>query len=169
VAAVAITPDGGKTWTFSQSPHGFGVGEPALYEQKDGTLIFYLRDDLSTAHRIRMSKSYDHGLTWTPIVNTDFPNPASGLEVIRLANGNIVLAYNDKTEDPRNSLAVSMSDDEGKTWKWMRHIERTEGAGRFDYPSIIQARDGMLHVTYSYNLQTIKHVVFTEEWIKQGD
>ena len=116
-----------------------------------------------------MSKSYDGGLTWTPIVNTDFPNPASGLEVIRLASGNIVLAYNDKTEDPRNSLAVSMSDDEGKSWKWTRHIERTEGAGRYDYPSIIQARDGMLHVIYSYNVETIKHVVFNEDWIKQGD
>ena len=73
-------------------------------------------------------------------------------------DGNIVLIYNDCIDDPRNSLAVSMSDDEGKSWKWTRHIERTKGAGRFDYPSIIQTRDGKLHATFSYNLQTIKYV-----------
>ena len=39
---------------------------------------------------------------------------------------------------------------------------------RFDYPSIVQARDGSLHATYSYNLKTIKHVTFDETWIKES-
>ena len=168
IAAMAITSDGGKTWKFSRPPYGYGVEQPSVFERRDGTLVAYMRD-FSLAHRIRMSESYDQGLTWTPVVNTEFPNPSSGVEVVRLASGNIVLVYNDCIDDPRNSLAVSMSDDEGKSWKWTRHIERTKGEGRYDYPSIIQTRDGMLHVTYSYNVQTIKHVVFDEEWIKQGD
>jgi hypothetical protein len=39
---------------------------------------------------------------------------------------------------------------------------------RFDYPSIVQAGDGSLHATYSYNLKTIKHVTFNESWVKAG-
>ena len=168
IAAMAITSDGGETWTFSKSPLGYGVEQPSVFERTDGTLVAYMRDS-SPAHRIRMSESKDMGYTWSPIVNTDLPNPGSGLEVIRLMSGNIILIYNDCDDDPRNSLAVSLSDDEGKTWKWTRHLERVQGRGRFDYPSIIQTRDGKLHATYSYNLKTIKHVVFSEEWIKEGD
>jgi predicted neuraminidase len=90
------------------------------------------------------------------------------------------MVYND-TERGRHSLAVALSDDEGKTWKWRRHLEldsRPKDAGSFHYPSIIQARDGMLHVSYSYFLnhlpagaprKSIKHARFNVAWIKQGD
>jgi len=167
IAAMAITKDDGQTWIFSKPLPGYGVEQPSVFERRDGTLVAYLRD-ASSAHRIRKSESHDQGLTWSPIVNTKFPNPGSGIQVIRLASGNLVLIYNDCTDDPRNSLAVSMSDDDGTSWKWTRQIEHVEGNGRFDYPSIIQSRDGHIHATYSYNVQTIKHVVFSEEWIKQG-
>ena len=33
----------------------------------------------------------------------------------------------------------------------------------------IQAEDGTLHATYSYNLKTIKHVRFNEAWVQQGE
>ena len=49
--------------------------------------------------------------------------PGSGLDAVRLANGNWLLIYND-TLRGRASLAVSLSDDEGKTWKWTRHLEK---------------------------------------------
>jgi predicted neuraminidase len=57
-------------------------------------------------------------------------------------------------------------------------------AGSFSYPSIIQARDGSLHASYSYHLnrkdlekdnegmpkrKTIKHAHFNEEWVMAGD
>jgi len=42
---------------------------------------------------------------------------------VRLANGHWLLVRND-TIRGRNSLAVSISDDEGKTWKWTRHLEK---------------------------------------------
>ena len=40
-----------------------------------------------------------------------------------LANGHWVLVYND-LEQGRYSLAVSLSEDEGATWPWTRHLER---------------------------------------------
>jgi len=95
---------------------------------------------------------------------SDLPNPGSGLEVLRLRNGHVVLIYNDVENDPRSRLAVSLSLDEGKTWTYTRHLENSS-AGRFDYPSLLQTRDGRLHAVYSYNVQTIKHVCFSEDWI----
>jgi predicted neuraminidase len=75
--------------------------------------------------------------------------------------------YNNKEESPRDKLAVALSTDRGQTWSHERQLEDTPD-GRFDYPSIIQAKDGTIHVTYSYNLKTIKHVQFNEAWIMQG-
>jgi hypothetical protein len=73
-----------------------------------------------------------------------------------LKNGNWALIYNDLERD-RQSLAVSLSEDEGRTWRWMRHLERDadtsdpQRRAQYHYPSIIQAgRRGTLHATYSY-------------------
>ena len=100
---------------------------------------------------------------------TDLPNPGSGLDGVRLRNGHWVLVYNDTT-NKRNSLAVSLSEDEGRSWKWTRHLEQ-EPTGSYHYPAVIQARDGRIHVVYSYFVkagQTIKHATFSasEEWCK---
>jgi predicted neuraminidase len=68
---------------------------------------------------------------------------------------------------PTRRLAVSISSERGRTSQWTRHLENTTGQ-RFDYPSTVQARDGSLHATYSYNLKTIKHVTFNESCVKAG-
>ena len=100
------------------------------------------------------------------------------------------LLINNDLEHGRHSLAVSLSDDEGKTWKWTRHLERdTEadirsGPGSYHYPSVIQAQDGTIHASYSFHQkasktsqdtsgkradESIKHAHFNEAWIRQGD
>jgi predicted neuraminidase len=79
----------------------------------------------------------------------------------------LALIYND-TEKERDKLAISVSTDNGTTWQWTRHIEDTPKE-RFDYPSIIQSKDGSIHVTYSYNTKTIKHAHFDEAWVQEGD
>jgi hypothetical protein len=97
-----------------------------------------------------------------------------------------VLISND-TERGRNSLAVQISDDEGKTWKWKRHLEfgpPGPEAGSYHYPSIIQSKDGTLHASYSYHLgkkdvgkdaegqparKSIKHAHFNEAWVLASD
>ena len=86
-------------------------------------------------------------MTWGPVEETELPNPGSGIDGVRLANGHWVLVYNDSASS-RASLAVSLSDDEGRTWKWTRHLER-HAAGRYHYPAVIQGRDGKIHAIYS--------------------
>jgi len=171
ISIMAITDDWGKTWLTSQPLIGFGNIQPSVVRKNDGTLVAMMREN-GIQQRIRISESKDDGLTWSPVENMELPNPGSGLEVIRLANGHWALIHND-TVQGRHSLAVSISDDEGKTWKWTRHLENSErGKGSYSYPSIAQARDGTLHVTYSYSAgagDSIKHAAFTESWVMQGD
>ena len=164
LAAMAITRDGGESWTFSRPVPGVGVTQPSVVQLRDGRLVAFLRD-ATPAHRIHRSDSADGGLTWSRVTATGLPNPGGGLEAIALASGDLAIIYNDKEESPRDRLAVSISTDEGQTWRWTRHLENTPGQ-RFDYPSIVQGRDGLLHATYSYNLKTIKHVTFNEDWVK---
>ena len=85
-------------------------------------------------------------------------------------SGNWLLVYND-TRRGRNSLAVSLSADEGVTWQWTRHLESQE-RGSYHYPAVIQAKDGSIHAAYSYFVaggKSMKHARFNEAWVKRGD
>jgi predicted neuraminidase len=166
---MAISDDGGKTWTASEPLAGFGSIQPAVLERRDGTLVAYMREN-GLFKKIRVAESQDGGVTWGSVYSSDLPNPGSGLDAVKLASGNWLLIYNDTTRS-RNSLAVSLSDDEGKTWKWTRHLEKAD-SGSYHYPAIIQAKDGSIHAVYSYFVsdgKSMKHARFNEAWVKEGD
>jgi predicted neuraminidase len=132
---------------------------------------------------IRVSESKDEGLTWGTVGDSSLPNPGSGIDGVRLANGHWLLVYNDSIES-RAVLAVSISEDEGRSWKFTRHLER-HAAGRYHYPAVIQGSDGTVHAIYSCfmepepaaskdgakgpTLKGIKHAAFNEVWARQGD
>jgi predicted neuraminidase len=184
---MAITDDWGATWHTSTPLVGAGNIQPSLVRKKDGTLVAYMRDNGPAPKRLHISRSSDRGETWTTVEDSTLPNPGSGAEVRALANGHWILAYND-LEQGRYSLAVSLSEDEGLTWPWTGHLERdppspeaSVGQGEYHYPSIIQARDGTLHASYSFFIpprraqkdgegrdlrKTIKHAHFNEAWIR---
>lgn len=169
VSIMALSDDAGQTWFASRVLAGFGNIQPAVLQRKDGSLVAYMREN-GPLHRIRVSESRDDGVTWGAVGTMDLLNPGSGLDALHLANGHWALIYNDTTKG-RNQLAVSLSDDEGKTWKWARHLEK-QSSGQFHYPAIIQGRDGMLHAVYSYFVEggkSMKHAAFNEAWVKAGD
>ena len=177
---VAITDDGGKTWGTSEPLMSLGGVQPSLVRKKDGTIVAYMRNNGPPPKRVISAESKDDGVTWSAAIYTDIPNPGASMEVIALREGLWALIYND-TERGRHSLEVALSEDEGKSWKWRRHLERDrseQNRGSYHYPSMIQARDGTLHATYSYTQsgvkrgepsQSIKHAHFNIEWVKQGD
>jgi predicted neuraminidase len=168
VSLMALSDDGGITWHAGKPLAGFGNIQPAVLRRDDGTLVAYMREN-GPLDRIRVAESKDDGVSWGPVGVTELPNSGSGLDAVRLRNGHWVLVYNDTTAG-RNSLAVSLSDDEGRSWKWTRHLERQE-SGQYHYPAVIQGRDGAIHVVYSYFVKegkSMKHATFNEAWIKQG-
>jgi predicted neuraminidase len=169
VSLMALSDDRGQTWHASKPLAGFGNIQPAVLRRDDGTLVAYMREN-GPLRRIRVAESKDDGVSWGPVGTAELPNPGSGLDTVRLANGHWVLVYNDTTQG-RNSLAVSLSDDEGRSWKWTRHLER-HASGSYHYPAVIQGRDGTIHAVYSYFVaggKSMKHAAFNEAWIKAGD
>lgn len=177
---MAITDNGGKNWRFSEPLVGPGNIQASIAKKTDGTLVAYMRDNGPPPKRLHISTSKDDGLTWSPVRDSELPNPGSGADIVTMRNGHWALAYND-TEDGRHSLAVSISTNEGKSWQHTRHVERDmrdrQIATSSAYPSIIQSRDGTLHVVYSYHHKdrkggpnkTIKYVRFNEAWIEKGE
>jgi predicted neuraminidase len=101
------------------------------------------------------SWSNDGGRTWSPLRATDLPNPSAGIDAVRLANGRFLLVYN-PTRDNRRQLQVAVSSD-GRMWQPVLMLE--DAPGEYSYPAVIQARDGRVHVTYTWRRERIKHVV----------
>jgi predicted neuraminidase len=169
ISIMAVSDDNGQTWYASKPLLGFGAIQPVVLRRDSGELIAYMREN-GVEQRIRSSSSKDDGLSWGPVTATELPNPGSGLDGLRLANGHWLLVYNDTTSG-RNSLAVSISADEGRTWKWKRLLEK-EPQSSFHYPSVIQGRDGTFHAVYSYFVdggKSMKHAAFNEVWVQNEE
>ena len=142
---------------------GFQKGniEPAIVELGDGTLLMYMRSGSRTC--VWQSRSVDGGMTWTPPARTSLPNPDSAIEFVGLGDGMIVLVLNHSPET-RNPLSIAISEDDCETWHGFRDLEN--GPGSFSYPAAIQARDGLIHITYTYKREGIKHVALEPSWIE---
>lgn len=173
---MAISDDWGATWHTSTPLIGGGNIQPAIALRRDGSLYAAMRDNGPPPARVLQADSRDRGETWGPVTDSEIPNPGAGTEVITLKNGDWLFIGND-LERGRHSLAVLLSDDEGRSWKWRRHLERREtGQGSFHYPSIIESADGTFHASYSHfetvggkDAKTIKHAHFNRAWLMQGD
>ena len=170
MSMMAISDDNGKTWKNSLPLVGRGNIQPSVVLKTDGTLVAYMRDNGDAPGRIMKSISNDNGYEWSLAKATELPNPGTSVEAIVLKNGEWVIVYND-IEDGRHSIAISLSDNEGESWEWTKNLEkRNKGEGSYSYPSLIQSKDGMIHISYSFHekdKKTIKYNVFSSEWIKE--
>jgi predicted neuraminidase len=99
--------------------------------------------------------SEDGGATWSRMSATALPNPSAGIDALRLADGRFLLVYN-PTARGRDRLEVAVSAD-GTAWR--RGVVLEDSPGEYSYPAMIQARDGRVHVTYTWKRERIKHVV----------
>ncbi|WP_368259420.1 exo-alpha-sialidase, partial [Enterococcus sp. 2201sp1_2201st1_C11_2201SCRN_220225] len=113
---------------------------------------------------------------------TVLPNNNASVSAIKLSSGEVALAYNlnaapnaefGKVAWPglRNPVAVSVTEDFGKTWPIGRILEAAEGFigaenktnnSQHEYPTIYQDSKGVLHLVYAYrNRLCVKYVRFT--------
>lgn len=106
--------------------------------------------------RITECWSKDGGLSWSRMRATELPNPNSGIDAVLLRDGRSLLVYN-HTYQGRGVLNVALSP-EGRRWYAALVLENEKGA-EFSYPAVIQTRDGLVHITYTWERERIKHVV----------
>ena len=116
----------------------------------------------SNQNVIMESWSEDEGQTWSTVQPTTIQHPNSGIDAITLQSGEKLLVNNplksgNSWETGRNKLDLYYSVD-GKSWTDIFQLEG-ESEGEFSYPDIIQTKDGLVHITYTYNRRKIKHVV----------
>jgi predicted neuraminidase len=114
------------------------------------------------------SESRDGGRTWSPGKETQFKNPNSAADFIKLKNGHLLLVFNDNNEGERRPLTVAISTDHDKSYPYRRDIvDRPDD--EFAYPSAIQTQDGKVHVVYTSHERTvIEHAVFDESYILES-
>jgi predicted neuraminidase len=142
-------------WTKTpplNSPDEFGAIQPTVLVHSPRRLQILCRTEQRV---IAESWSNDGGATWSAMKATRLPNPSAGIDVVKLSNGLFVLAYNPSAEN-RHAIALSTSMD-GVTWSAPTTIE--EGPGEYSYPAIIQTHDGLVHITYTWRRERIRHVV----------
>ena len=99
--------------------------------------------------------SEDGGATWGPMRATALPNPSAGIDGLRLQDGRFLLVSN-PTATGRHQLEVAVSAD-GKAWR--RAVLLEDSPGEYSYPAVVQSKDGLVHVTYTWKRERIQHVV----------
>jgi predicted neuraminidase len=147
--------DLGESWQRTEPLNDrtqFGAIQPAILVHRSGKIQILCR---SRQGKITESWSPDSGKTWSAMGTTMLPNPSSGIDAVMLKDGRALVVYN-HTEKGRSPLNVAVSSD-GKVWKAALVLENQPG--EYSYPAVIQTADGLVHVTYTWKRQRIKHVV----------
>jgi predicted neuraminidase len=135
-----------------------GGSQPAVIQRGDGSLLALLR----RSGNIQQIESRDAGRTWSSAQATLLKNPGAGITMTKLANGHLVLVFND-SQTSRTPLSICRSLDEGKSWESPLHLE--SNPGEYSYPCVIQSSDGKIHVSYTFRRYAIKHVEMNEDWL----
>ena len=154
--------DMGKTWkrtNYVKTAEGMRVIQPSIIQLSDGRLEALCR---TRSRFIGVTTSDDNGETWSDLQLIDTPNNNSGLDAVTLKDGTFVMACNDhpieenKSKGPRTPLSLLRSTD-GIHWTHWITLEDSP-IGQYSYPSIIQTRDGHLHIVYTWRRLRVKHV-----------
>ena len=186
-SATKISTDQGTTWKECEIAQSKGLVQPSVLRLSSDHYIVFFRSRF--ADWIYKSTSRD-GCEWAAPMPTQLPNNNSSIQAIRLNDGHLAIAFNNSSHfvgkgkpstGPRKPLTVALSEDEGKTWPWVRDVETggpesdnkghfPEKSGRqeYSYPSILQGPGGKIYVAYTYRRDGIKVVSFDESWLRQG-
>jgi predicted neuraminidase len=149
-----LSSDRGATWHSTAPPDATDVNaiQPTIFVRGDGTLQALVR---TQSKKIFETFSTDGGASWSALAPTELPNPNAGIDGTMLRDGRELLVFN-RSETERTSLTVAVSAD-GKSWQDLIVLEKDPG--EYSYPAVIQTRDGLVHITYTWNRRRIKHVV----------
>jgi len=157
--------DQGRSWALTDpvsSPLNIDAIQPSVLVHPNGALQAVAR---ARQGALAASWSHDGGRTWSPIGAVDLPNPNSGTDASTLADGRHVIIYNHAAHDPdrpgrgpRYPLNVGLSED-GLSWRKILTLETQPLPHGYAYPAVVQASDGLIHVTYTHDRTRIRHVV----------
>lgn len=140
-------------------PLDLGTIQPTILAWKSGMIQILCR----TKQGVIAEAWSGEGKQWSRVIRSELPNPNSALDAAMLQDGRALLVYN-HTSVGRSPLNVAVSQG-GREWKAAAVLE-TEPNAEFSYPAVIQAADGLVHVTYTWKRQRIKHVILDPQQLQ---
>ena len=155
--------DAGATWDVVRPR---GTGSPPI-EAIQPSILVHAGGRLQALGRTRSGRLFetwsdDRGSTWSPVALTNLPNPSAGTDAVTLQDGRHLLVYN-HTAKGRTPLNIALTRD-GRTWEAAHVLEREPG--EYSYPAVIQTSDQLVHITYTWKRERIKHVVIDPSGLK---
>ncbi len=134
--------------------------------------VAFMRNSGEASRRIFISATSDGGQTWSAAERIPLPNPDSAVSGLRGRDGVVWLVFNNMDID-RDDLSLARSPDGRRSWRVVHVFEQQtapqegkESQG-FSYPYLIQARDGVFHLLYTWHRSRIKHVSFNQSWLNE--
>lgn len=163
-SCMMISDDEGRNWRLTPPLLSTqGNIHPTPVHLGGDHLLAYLRTG-GKGGVIWRTESTDGGETWRQPEPTDLPNPNSGIDLIRLRNGHLVLAYNPDAR-LRTPLCVAVADSD-EQWLPPRIIESEYH--EISYPTLLQTPEDDIHIVYTYRRENIHYARFTESWLREG-
>ena len=140
---------------------GSKFSHPAFVAVGSNSVVAFVR---ARGGGMLQSKFFDPDKNgWSIPQSTNLPNSDSAIDAVRLADGRILLVYNDDGA-VRNPLSIAISDD-GTTFRKLRDVENESGQD-FSYPSLVQAQDGTFYLSYTWHYRSaIKCAHFDANWL----
>lgn len=128
--------------------------QPTLWESESGVHML-VRTNRGYIYR---SDSANGGRSWSKAYKTPLLNPNSGIDLVKLFDGSLVLISNQvgKNWGDRAPLSLMRSVDDGKSFSEFIKLEPQEGDHEYSYPAI-EAVGRRLYITYTYERRTIAY------------
>lgn len=125
---------------------GLGAIQPSLWQAADGKIKILLR---SSEGFVLRSESED-GENWSPAAMTSIPNNNSGIDLVKMDDGRVLLCLNPISGDwaARTPLNLYISSDDGDTFRPLMTLEMNEG--EYSYPSLA-AEGNTIYLSYTWN------------------
>jgi len=132
-----------------------GLIQPVLIPMGGKRIRLFARSTLDIG-KICVTDSSDLGGTWSEAHMLDVANPNSGIDPVKLRDGRIAMIYNNTTSG-RSPLNLGVSTD-GEHFRDFVKLECE--AGEFSFLAMVQAKDGNLKITYTYDRRQIRYVEY---------
>ncbi len=160
-----LTADLGKTWKRIGP-----VNDGNKFSAIQPSILTLGGENLMAVGRTRQGKVFqiaspDLGKSWGEMEASSLPNPSAGTDALTLRDGWHLIVYN-HTAKGRSPLNVAVSRD-GKTWQAALVLE--DQPGEYSYPAMIQTKDGMVHITYTWKREKIRHAMLDPNLLQPKD
>lgn len=146
-SAIQISADQGHNWKECAIPDSSGLVQPDLVEVPPRRFLLFFRSRFADWV---YSSSSDDGCSWTKPQPTQIPNNNSSIQVMRLKNGHLAIAFNNiqatttrgkPRDDARFPLSVGLSIDGGRTWPWVRDVDIGQDVPQEKVPTAMAGMD----------------------------